>query len=231
MQVRKHKVRPFQMLIRTGGSGAVLARLIRTIMFDLGISEQDRYDALMIRYIQKAQFLPDAAKQEASRIGLSKELLKESITWKTLLKGLEFLNVKQVEFEVVLNRDAGESIHGISFEPAGEKQVGKILGSLLAQIFHELDIRGEEYSALMEAYIEKSRAVIHKRQKATIRASVSKELLKPIITWKTFMKGLVFIGVKQFTIRAKLYHSVKPVTMHQISVYIDNIEEGEDDAE
>lgn len=229
MFVRKHRVRPFNMVIRTGGVGAVLARLIRTIMYDLGIVDQDRYDSLMIRYIQRARFLPDAAKQEAARIGLSKELMKESITWKTLLKGIEFLNVKQVEFTVAIERGGVVSDHVVSFQSGTKEEPGKILGVLMSNIFHALRIQEDEYSRLMDAYIERSRAVVHKRQKATIRASVSKELLKGSMTWKTFMKGLVFIGVSRFTIRVKLYHAAKPATIHEIAVAVDGFDESDAD--
>lgn len=229
MFVRKHRVQPFTTIIRTGGAGAVLARLIRTIMYDLGVTEQDHYDSLMVRYIQRARFLPDAVKQEAARIGLSKELLKKSITWKTYLKGLEFLNIKQVEMTVILERAEGTTQHGIAFIIGQKEEPGKILGGLLAKIFHELDIRGDKYSSLMDSYIERSRSIIHKRQKATIRASISKELLKDSMTWKTLMKGLAFINVQRFTIRLKLYHAVKKATYHEIAVSVDGFDDGEGD--
>ena len=229
MFARKHKVQPFTTVIRTGGAGAVLARLIRTIMYDLGLTDQDHYDSLMVRYIQRARFLPDAAKQESARIGLSKELLKKSITWKTFLKGLEFLNIKQVDLTLAMERIEGVTVHDISFAIGQKDDPGKLLGGLMAKIFHELDIRGDKYSALMEAYIERSRSVIHKRQKATIRASISKELLKDSMTWKTFMKGCAFINVQRFTIRVKLYHAVKKATYHEIVVAVDGLDDGDGD--
>lgn len=225
MNVRKYKLRPFGMVIRTGGVGAVLARLFRTVMHDLGITEQDRYDALMVRYIQKARFLPDAEKQEALRLGLSKELLKESITWKTLMKGFEFLYITQVEFKVTLDRSGVQSEHSVSFLIGKREEPGRHLASLMARIFHELDIRDTEYDRLMVAYIEKSRDTIHKRQRASIRAAVSKELTKDTMTWKTFMKGLVFIGVERFTIDIKLHHQSKAPTKHRVLVAVDGIDE------
>ena len=228
MLVRKHKIRPFNMVVRSGGPGAVLARLFRTVMFDLGITENDRYDSMMARYIQKARLLPDAAKQEAARIGLSKELLKESITWKTFLKGLEFLYVKQVDFSLTLERNGALSEHSHSFLLGSREQPGKHLAVLLGIIFHELDIRGDEYSQLTDAYIERSRTIVHKRQRATIRASISKELLKTVMTWKTFLKGLSFIGVQRFTISIRLHHTVKKLSMHTVQVSLDG-EIGDED--
>lgn len=229
MFARKHKAQPFTTVIRTGGAGAVLARLIRTIMYDLGLTEQDHYDSLMVRYIQRARFLPDAAKQESARIGLSKELLKKSITWKTFLKGLEFLNVKQVDLTFALERAEGVTMHDISFAIGQKEEPGKLLGDLMAKIFHQLDIHGDKYSALMDAYIDRSRSIIHKRQRATIRASISKELLKDSKTWKTFMKGFAFINVQRFTVRVKLYHAVKKATYHEIVVAVDGLDDGDGD--
>lgn len=240
MFARKHKVKPFQAPIKAGGAGAVLARLIRTTMYDLGIDEQDRYDSLMVRYIQKARFLPDAAKQEIARVGLSKELLKEAITWKTLLKGYEFLNIKQVSFGVVFPiapKGQGQSdtevmnytsvIH-IILTKENREDPGKYLASLLAKVFHDLGIVKDDYDRLMDNFIGNSRSIVHKRQRASIRASISKELLKGSITWKTFMKGLVFLSIARFNIQTKLYHSNKPPTHHEISVVVDG-ELGEND--
>lgn len=237
MFARKHKVKPFQAPIKAGGAGAVLARLIRTTMYDLGIDEQDRYDSLMVRYIQKARFLPDAAKQEIARVGLSKELLKEAITWKTLLKGYEFLNIKQVGFGItfpLIRRSEGDkeefytSVTHIVLTKESREDPGKYLASLLAKVFHDLGIVKDDYDRLMDDFINNSRSVIHKRQRASIRASISKELLKGSITWKTFMKGLVFLNIAKFKIETKLYHANKQPTFHEISVVVDG-EIGEKD--
>lgn len=76
----------------------------------------------------------------------------------------------------------------------------------------------------METFIGRSKMKIHKRQKASIRAAVSKEILKPQLTWKTFIKGLLFVGVRAFTIRLRVYHEVRGVTSHTLVADIDDVD-------
>lgn len=113
MLKRKRQVKPFGAEIRTGSVGGILARLYRTILHDLGITT-DRYEALMTRYIQKAQLDPNRKDKAAARAGLSKELLKESMTWKTLIKGINFLGVLRIDIRIGLHHANGRvTQHGI----------------------------------------------------------------------------------------------------------------------
>lgn len=226
MQSRKHKTRPLEAPIRSGNADAILAKLIRITMYDLGIYEEDRYNALMSRYIQRARFLPNADKVEAMRVGLSKELLKENITWKTLIRGYEFLAAEQVDFGVEFEWKGKETYHEVSFLVKEVKEPGLILGKLMSLILHNLNVNEKDYDELVNRYIDRSRAVVFKRQRATLRASVSKELLKPSMTWKNFVsKGLLFLEVKKLTIKTRLLHSRRSHTQHAVVAILED--EGE----
>lgn len=107
MLKRKSKVQPFGAPIRTGSVGSILAKLYRTILHDLGI-DPSRYEALMERYIQRAHMDPNRKAKAAARAGLSKELLKETMTFKTFIKGLLFLAVARVDFKVTLHHANGK---------------------------------------------------------------------------------------------------------------------------
>lgn len=222
---RKHKVRPFGMEIKTGGTGAILAKLFRKIMEDLQINEQDRYDALMLRWIQKAVRMPNGEKIAAIRTGLSKELMKETISWKTFIRGLEFLYVEKFEITILLeHRDETVTKHYHSSPIVEESQSGVILADLLHRIYVDLKIVGDTYSSLMNDYIDScTRTYIDKRHRATMRASLSKELLKNNMTWKTFVKGLVFLQIPSFTIHMKLHHLSKKTTEHITRAVLDGI--------
>lgn len=108
MATRKHRVKPFALEIKTGGVGGILARLYRTILHDLGITA-DRYDALMARYIQKAALDQSRSEKASARASLSKELLKESMTWRTWVKGINFLAVVKFELHVKLHHANGKT--------------------------------------------------------------------------------------------------------------------------
>lgn len=108
MAARKHKTLPFGRKIVTGGVGGLLAKFWRTIMFDCGLHDFDRYNDLMARYIQKTYNDPNRNERSSARASLGKELMKDSITWKTFIKGLNFLGVLRFELNITLHHANGK---------------------------------------------------------------------------------------------------------------------------
>lgn len=104
---RKRKSKPFGMEIRTGEVGGILSKLYRQILHDLGITP-DRYEALMQRYIKRAHLGPNRNEKAAARAGLSKELLKASMTFKTWIKGIVFLAISKIKITVTLYHENGK---------------------------------------------------------------------------------------------------------------------------
>ena len=51
------------------------------------------------------------------------------------------------------------------------------------------------------------------------------ELLKSTMTWKVFIKGLLFINVKKFDIKITLYHANGSITNHNKTVVLDQNED------
>lgn len=231
---RKYKVVPIGTMIYSGGVGSVLARFIRGIMADIGLKKDDRYNALMARYISRASMLPDGGKLFAVRQGLSVELRKENITWKTFMQGLDFLGGREFILMFVLrHRDGSETYHSVVSKVLKPHEAGTVLAKLLWEIFFDLNVHGEKYEQLMKTFIEKTRTrdQLHARERASIRAALSKEFLKPNITWKTLIKGLLFMDIPEFTIRLTLSHVVRARSKHELVVKIDDIDPSGDDDE
>ncbi len=105
---RKHRILPLEQKIASRSVGGLLATLWRNIMHACGLKELDRYNALMERYIQKAFLDPNRVEKASARASLGKELLKDSMTWKTFIKGLNFLNVLKFELTVRLHHANGK---------------------------------------------------------------------------------------------------------------------------
>ena len=105
---RKHRIVPIDQPIKTGSVGGILANIWRKIMHELGLKDLDRYNALMERYIQRALIDPNRVEKASARASLGKELLKESMTWKTFIKGLNFLNVLKFELRIRLYHTNGK---------------------------------------------------------------------------------------------------------------------------
>ena len=102
--------------------------------------------------------------------------------------------------------------------------VGSILAKLYGKIRHDLGISASRYDALMQRYINKALLNPSKRDKAAARAGLSKELLKKVMTFKTFVKGIEFHGVPEFDLAVTLYHANGKVTHHSIHVVLDEID-------
>lgn len=223
---RKHRVLPYTSDIRTGSPGAILAKMFRTILFGLGVQES-RYNALMERWAMRA----DNEKQLALRAGLKLELMKETITWKNFLRGVsDFLGCKELTIEVVLDHrserltKAKHTTHRFHVKDALAIHPGEILSGLLNVVFVDLHVHEKHYGALMECYIDRALSHTHKRQAATFRAAISKEILNSQITWKSFIKALVFLEVPRFTFRLFLKHTRKPATAHETDIILDGVD-------
>lgn len=228
MLSRKHKVVPIGMMIYSGGVGSALARLIREVMHGIGLREDARYNSMMTRYINRASMLPDGKKLYVVRQGLAVELKKENITWKTFMLGLDFLGVKKFNLTVILRHRSGEdTYHSVQSPITRPNEAGEVLAKLLGEIFFDLEIHGEKFDRMMKSYIEKTRTrdQIHPRERASIRAALSKEFLKQNITWKTLIKGMLFLDIPEFTIRLTLSHAVRADTVHGLTIKLDEVDQ------
>lgn len=110
--------------------------------------------------------------------------------------------------------------------------VGGILARLYRQILHDLGITPERYEALMSRYVARAHLDPNRKAKAAARASLSKELLKAAQTFKTFIKGIVFLAVVRMDIRITLHHENGRVTDHGLSVILGelNVDESSDES-
>lgn len=227
---RKAAVVPFNADIRTGGVGALLAKLLRIIFNNIHL-EQDRYSALMANYLRKKNLVHHRHEKTVARAGLSRELLKESITWKTWVKGLEFLNFKHASFTILpVFSNRAESRHSFSFNPQKVTTPGPLLGAFYHQIEDELGLSAEIRETLMETYLQRSLGSVTEKARAAAKAGVTKDLQKRSMTWKTFIKGLVFLGIVKFTIDLVLTHPGGSTSVHQMVVSLDDFKE-EDESE
>lgn len=228
---RKSKVKAFGSEIYKGPVGSILSNSYRSILFGLGM-DAERYDALMTRYIRRA--LSDSSRKDRVdvREGLSEELLKESMTWKTYLKGFKFLGVTDVTITIsILRKNGRRTTHSLTFSMADlnvdiDEDIevdggtlstpGMVLGKLYADIGKALEIDEKTFQTLMTEYIRTSQVGSSKKAESAARASLTKELSRKTITWKTFVKGLVFYETVEFRLNVTLTHAFGEKTSHAI---------------
>lgn len=240
---RKSKQKPLRAKLNKGPSGSILSKLFRTILFNYGMDDK-RYDALMARYIRKAAMDVNRKDRADVRAGLSGELLKTSMTWKTFLKGLKFLSIAKMSIVVrlwksdetcILYRqnysldtvevEFGSEDDDEKLSKEGIMTAGSILGSFFEEICRELKVGKGEIPTLLAAYIKRTHVGADRRSEAAVRASLMKELFKPIMTWKSFIKGLNFLGICRFELMIVLEDGLGKNTEHSLTpIVLDEIE-------
>lgn len=226
MLSRKRKQHPPSAEIRTGGVDSILAKLFRTITFKDLKMEIDRYHALMENYLRKMQLNANRVEKQDARIGLSRELMCETMTWKTFMDGLRFLNVVSFEIDLLgFYPDNSVSRHIHNVEITDRENEGEILSEFFIKMEAERGIDQEAFSELLDAYILRSRVNPKKKERAAIRASLTKELLNTSMTWRSFVKGLSFFGMARFTLTLTLRHRSGRLTRHFVKVVLDDYTE------
>lgn len=229
MLPRKHEVKPFSGDITSGHVGGILAKLYRIILKNLNIDDE-RHHALMARYVRTGEKLGI----EDSRKSLDRELRKVVMTWKTFLKGLEPIQVKRTKVTIRLwpNDDENDCVFScVIIDPKSTKAPGQWLSDLLMEAYIELGIHGDVYDRLMEDYILTTKSIIHRREKSSIRASLSKEILSGEITLRSFIKGLTLAKVKKLDITVELTHGMRKPTIHTLSCVLGEINQEDEDDE
>lgn len=117
----------------------------------------------------------------------------------------------------------------------GEIRTGStdsILASLFRTILFDLGITPNRFNSLLERYIITANIPKNIKEISSLRGNLKKELLKTTMTWKVFIKGLVFLSVKKIDISIRLHHSNNKITEHYKSVtlsYDDDTEEAENE--
>lgn len=227
MLQRKHEVKPLSADVGSGHVGGILAKMYRMILSDLCIDDE-RHHALMARYVRAGELSGNSE----SRKSLDRELRKVVMTWKTFLKGLEPINVKKIMLTTKLWVDDNEDncvMAAIMIPENTQAAPGVWLSDLLMQTFMELGVNGDAYDAMVDKWILSTKSIIHKREKSSIRASLSKELFSGEITWRSYVKGLSLAQVVKVGLEVKLWHTLKRPTKHRIGFVLGDISNEGDD--
>jgi hypothetical protein len=96
-----------------------------------------------------------------------------------------------------------------------------ILASLFRTILIDLGITPMRFNVLLEKYIDKSNIPKNIKEVSSLRGNLKKELLKSTMSWKGFIKGLIFINIKRFEVRITLHHGSGKITEHYKSIVLD----------
>lgn len=218
--------------IKTGTPDSILSSLFRTILNDIGM-DIHRFNGLLLKYLTRINHELNFREIASIRGNLSNELLRSVMTWKVFMKGLLFLNIQQFMILITIEDDKEQISHHEHFVDMKEfstiKKVDSInpdyiLSGLFQKIKTALNIDEELFNKLITDYIRRVNIGIKDEDISSIKGNLKKELNRKHMTWRVFIKGLMFLNTHRFTIELKLKHVNQCFTSHYKSVVL-NIKE------
>jgi len=119
---------PFKGISDTSGSSGIPARLWRTMLFDLGIDGK-KYGRLMRAFLMDPRNgIPNNRREHTNNAGnYGKDFARDTMTWKTLMRGLRFLQFEGGEIIIRgRHRDGTITEHRTSFDLGGYEELEEI---------------------------------------------------------------------------------------------------------
>ena len=96
-----------------------------------------------------------------------------------------------------------------------------VLASLFRTILMDLGITAIRFEKLLDRYIIQAKLPNNIKEASSQRGNLRKELLKTTMTWKVFIKGLMFLNIIKFDVSIRLHHPNGRLTEHTKTVRLD----------
>lgn len=221
--------------IPTRSVDSVLPVFYRDILRSLPIDE-GRFLVCVDKYVRRTSTSIEDLKEVSSiRGNLRKELMRSVMTWKVFIKGLRVINVKsfdlglKVEFQGSDNETPATTsvTYRVNLEPktpTAQDEIHKtdqLLAKMFKDVMFNTGITMTQFMRLLADYIHKTNTPINAKEVSSTRGNLKKELFKPTISWKVFVKALAFLQVRRFTLGIYLHHPNGKITEHLQSVSLD----------
>jgi hypothetical protein len=119
----------------------------------------------------------------------------------------------------------------------GASEASGVLSKLWRGILVDLDVTHYTWGSLMLRYLNDPRNGIPRdvKDKSSARGNLNKELKRPRMTWKVFLKGLRFLGPVRIEFVVKLTWKTRTTTVHRLQLdngwvgCDDEVDEGAED--
>lgn len=218
------------------GVGGSLAELFRTIQYDLGISGP-RMEVLISEFIisEKRRIPDNRVARFLVRGNIRRELDRPSMTFKVFIKMLKIIGVKCMDFGVSLDFGSTEQEqhHSVFMDLRGHTNksiqlsddphsVSAALSHLWESIRVKQNYTEASFDELLGIFIKTERKKIEDKRIARLftKGNVKRELEKPSMTFKVFIKGLRVMGVKRVRVFVNIQRTVSGVDKQQHCVYV-----------
>jgi hypothetical protein len=224
---------PYGDEVTTGDFGSALSCMFRVILKDLSISK-NQFLILLRRYILKTETISSNSEDAGTVLCINseRELLNSSISFKVFLKSLMILNIKEAKITIILTDESGiESVHSEVIFLGKELSIlskpdlkitnqDMILKSIFDSIITARMINTHKFNELLVRYFKEKYTSPNVKDVASVRTNCKKDFFRKTMTWKTFIRGLIFLRMVKFTMLWELTHTNNRVTTHAQEVII-----------
>lgn len=215
-----------------GGVDSILAGLWRKILLDLDIDDSTLLDKID-RYSKKiTPGQPDRSAQ--IRGNLRTDINKDAMTWYTFTKCLKMLGVEYLEIKFTLHHLRLKSLHTIRVamdkidveeETEKDPKEPSALSIFFKGIMHNLGVGLTLFESLLEQYMRREKITVNLRNMTHIRGYLKKDFFAPKMSWKSFVKGMVFLCVLKMDLEATLKLRKDQISIHNYQVLLGDLED------
>ncbi len=220
--------------IRTGTADSILAGLWRQIKKELGVDDV-KLESLIDLYSLTVNAESHEHRTQI-RGNLRSELAKDTMTWKTFMKGIRVLRTTRVEFLFVLHHVTLISQHKLILDLAEEDKSDdeesapkrNQLSDFFHNLLNDLGIDLGKFDRLLSSYMVRAQIPITTKNRTHLRGNLKKELLGPKLSWRSLVKGFNFLCVVKFELRVQMFLKNNPPSEHNRVVILNDIEDFQD---
>ena len=221
---------PIEPDIKTGTADSILAGLWRQIKKELSVDDV-KIESLVDSYATLIH-----PKNHEDRIqfrgNLRSELSKDTMTWKTFMKGIRVLRVVKMEIYFTLHHVTLVSQHKLTIDLSSQEEEEpkrNQLSNFFHTLLNDLGVDLGKFDRLLASYMYRALIPITTKNRTHIRGNLKKELLGPKLTWRSLIKGFNFLCVVKFDMRLRLFIKNLAPTEHVRTVILNDIDDFQED--
>lgn len=212
----------------TGSADNILAELFRGIKNDLNVSDS-LLELAVHRFSVKVTEMSDPKKLAGAKSNFLSALKKNTMTLKTLHRGILILGARKYTITITGRRKDGAvavasksvKLNNKDFIEPKDDSVEGILVELFKELNHISVGSNKDFAILFDDYAELVGIPSDNISRTKERSAIKKDLLKATkISWKNFVKGMLFLGYTEFDIVLTINHRNGNNTIHSRKVIL-----------
>lgn len=213
---------------KTGSADNILAELFRAMKHDLNVSDAI-LESAVYRFSMKITELEDPKKLIGAKSNFISALKKDTMTIKTLHRGILILGARKYTMTVTGKRKDGAvavasrtiELKNKDFVEPEDDSIDELLIGLFKDLNHLSLENTKDFSTMFDEYAELVGIANDHYSRNKERASIRKDILKAKkITWNNFVRGLLFLGFTEFDITISINHRSGKTTIHSRNVIL-----------